>query len=71
MTTPIAVSYSDGRPHREATAPAWAGHGFSRPGPGAEAVTTASEHGIAAERLKWPAAGTRSPTTNPTGCGTC
>ncbi len=37
MTTLIAAYHSDGcRGRRDAAAPAWAGHGFSRPGPGAE-----------------------------------
>jgi hypothetical protein len=37
MTTPIAVSHSDGcRGRCDAVASAWAGRGFSRPGPGAE-----------------------------------
>jgi hypothetical protein len=37
MTRPIAAFHSDGRPRRrEAIAPAWARHGFSRPGLGAE-----------------------------------
>jgi hypothetical protein len=37
MTTPIAASQSDGcRGHCDSAALIWAGHGFNRPGPGAE-----------------------------------
>jgi hypothetical protein len=37
MTTPIAVPHSGScQGRRDATALAWAGHGFSRAGPGAE-----------------------------------